>query len=236
MSISGRFCRYTLRTTDVEAARSFYRDLLGDRFWEDGIEVEPLPAQAAARGAPSHWLGHLGVDDVMATLHRFVQSGATQLGPAPRPDDPHPAVILRDPFGAIVALTHAASGRRGTRVAWHLLSAQDEARALALYADLFGWTPVQALDLGPERGRQVTFTWDGTGRPVGSTTNMARLPHVHPQWLFFFSTQHLEESLVRVRALGGSALEPMETPEGDLVAPCEDAQGAAFALFQTCGG
>jgi len=226
------FCRYTLRTSDVQAARSFYQDLLGARLFEGGIDIEPLPAQAAARGAPSHWLGMIGVDELIPTLHRFVQSGATQLGPAPHPSDPHPRAILRDPFGAVVALTHAARGS-SNRVAWHLLNAQDEARALALYANLFGWTALEALDLDSDGGRQVTFAWDATARPIGSTTNMARLPHIHPQWLFFFSTEHLEESLPRVRSLGGTTVDAVPTPAGDRVAACEDPQGAAFALFQT---
>lgn len=175
-----RFCHYELRTTDVDAARAFYGDLLGTRFWEESISVAELPAQAAARGAPPHWLGHIGVDDVAGTMLRFVQSGATQLGPAARTGNEVARAILRDPFGAIVALTSWNPVPRADRVVWHLLSARDEARAFALYAELFGWTSLQALDLGPESGRHLTFTWDGTTEAVGSTSNVARLPHVHP--------------------------------------------------------
>jgi catechol 2,3-dioxygenase-like lactoylglutathione lyase family enzyme len=39
-----RFCHYQLRTTDVDAARAFYSDLLGAHFWEDNISVGELPA------------------------------------------------------------------------------------------------------------------------------------------------------------------------------------------------
>jgi predicted enzyme related to lactoylglutathione lyase len=226
-----RFCHYELRTTDVDAARAFYSDLLGARFWEDSISVGDLPAQAAARGAPPHWLGHIGVDDVVGTMLRFVKSGATQLGPAPGKGN-DAGTILRDPFGAIVALTSTSPAPRADRVVWHLLSARDEARAFAVYAELFGWMSLQALDLGAERGRHVTFTWDGTTKATGSTSNVARLPQVHSQWLFFFATENLDKSLAQVRSSGGLTLPVVKTAEGNLVAACDDPQGAAFGLYQ----
>jgi predicted enzyme related to lactoylglutathione lyase len=101
-----------------------------------------------------------------------------------------------------------------------------------VYAELFGWTSVQAVDLGPEKGRHVTFTWDGATKAAGSTSNIASLPHAHPQWLFFFPTDNLEESLVRVRAAGGLTLPIVVSPEGSLLAACDDPQGAAFGLHQ----
>lgn len=78
----------------------------------------------------------------------------------------------------------------------------------------------------------MTFSWDGTTQPAGSTSNLARRPHVHPQWLFFFRTEDLDISVARVRAAGGLTLPIVATAGGDLVAPCEDPQGAAFGLYQ----
>jgi predicted enzyme related to lactoylglutathione lyase len=112
----------------------------------------------------------------------------------------------------------------------YTLRATDVEDAFELYARIFGWTAVDRMDLGDRQGRHVTFSW-GTRRCVGSVADIARLPHVHPQWLFFFRTDTLEESLARVRDLGGLTLPITTTPEGNLVAPCDDPQGAAFALF-----
>jgi uncharacterized protein len=223
--MSNRFVRYQLRTTDVDSAREFYDALLGPAFWRDGIDVAPLPKQAAARGAPPHWLGHIGVEDVVGTALRFASCGATQLGPG----------VLRDPFGALVALSAAADVPRIDLVAWHVLHTRDETRAFSVYADLFGWTPVDTLDLGPQRGRFQTFAWGDFPAAVGCTSDAARRPHVHPQWLFFFHTNDVNRSLATVRALGGLTFGAVETPHGDLVAPCDDPQGAAFALFQSGG-
>jgi catechol 2,3-dioxygenase-like lactoylglutathione lyase family enzyme len=68
-----RFCHYELRTTDVEVARTFYSELLGAGFWAEGVGIGALPGQAAARGAPPHWLGHIAVNDVVETTLRLVQ-------------------------------------------------------------------------------------------------------------------------------------------------------------------
>lgn len=57
-------------------------------------------------------------------------------------------------------------------------------------------------------------------------------PEVHPQWLFFFQVADIEHALAKVSARGGLALARTQTSSGDIVVPCEDPQGAAFALYQ----
>jgi hypothetical protein len=57
------FCRYVLRTTDVEAGRRFYAQAIGLEVPPGGtagasaLEAWPLHERARAAGAPSHWLG-----------------------------------------------------------------------------------------------------------------------------------------------------------------------------------
>jgi predicted enzyme related to lactoylglutathione lyase len=227
-----RFCRYELRTTDIDGARAFYVDLFGERFWGHGLGVVPLPAPVAARGVPSNWLGHIGVEDVVPPMYRFLEAGATRLGAPPVDGRDSTGVVLRDPFGANVALTPLSAELMNDRVAWHLHSSRDEERAIELYADVLGWTPLDRQDLG-ERGRHVTFAWDGMTQPVGSTSDVARRPHVHAQWLFFFATPDLDASIARVRDLGGLALRPETTADGHRVVACDDPQGAAFGLYET---
>src|SRR5262245_17604121 len=73
------FVRYVLRTLDVEAARAFYRDVVGLDFSappdKSGLEVFPLHEQARARGAPPHWLGQLAAADVERTIGRLLELG-----------------------------------------------------------------------------------------------------------------------------------------------------------------
>jgi predicted enzyme related to lactoylglutathione lyase len=229
------FCRYELRTTDVEGAHAFYTDVFGADFWSAGIDVRPLPAPAVARGAPPHWLGHIHVDDVVGTMLRFVGRGAAVVGPRPQGGDAA-QVLLRDPFSAMVALTSAATHDAAGRVAWHLLTARDEHQAFAVYEELFGWHRCDAYDLGQGRGRHVSFTWDAADQATGSISNLAQQPHVHPQWLYFFRTARLEDAVAKVRAHGGLTLPAVENGRGDLVAVCDDPQGAAFALYEFRAG
>jgi len=230
-----RFCRYQLRTTDLDGARAFYTDLFGEGFWGRSLDVVPLPAPLAARGVPANWLGHIGVDDVVPPMYQFLEAGATRLGPPPADGRDSAGVVLRDPFGANVALSPLSGDPIEDQVAWHLLSARDEERAIELYAGLLGWVPLERQDLG-ERGRHVTFSWDGTNVPVGSTSDLARRPQVHAQWLFFFATPDLDASVACVRDLGGLALRPETTADGHRVAACDDPQGAAFGLYETRAG
>lgn len=225
------FCRYELRTTDVESAYAFYTDVFGADFWKDGIQVRPLPAPAIARGAPPHWLGHIQVEDVVGTMLRFVERDATVVGPRPHGGDAA-QVIVRDPNGAMLALTSEAMRNPTERVAWHLLSARDERQAFAVYSELFGWRGCDTYDFGPQRGRHISFTWAAGRDATGSISNLAQQPHVHPHWLFFFRTARLADALTKVRANGGLTLPPWENARGDLVAVCDDPQGAAFALYE----
>jgi predicted enzyme related to lactoylglutathione lyase len=216
----------------MNAARPFYTDVFGSQLWGSEVSLAPLPERAAALGAPPHWLGHIGVPDVEGTVSRMVALGGQQLGPMQRGADGTSYAVVRDPFGAVLAVTRETAAPRPAPVAWHLSHTEDHVRAFTLYASLFGWTANEALDLGPELGCHQVFAWDESRRSVGSMANTARLPHIHPQWLFCFRVADIEDSIAKVRAWGGQVLGPMRTWRADLLAPCNDPQGAAFALYQ----
>jgi predicted enzyme related to lactoylglutathione lyase len=230
---AARFCRYQLRTTDLGAARAFYAGVLGADFWGAEISLVPLPERAAAMGAPPNWLGHLGVADVDAVLGRMVAAGGQPLGPPQRnPDGSTALAALRDPFGAVFALSRDVVTPTRDLVALHVLNTRDHARAFALYADLFGWTATEAGRLGGDLGAHQMFAWDDAGGSVGVVTDGARAPGIHAQWMFCFRVTDLGAASARVRGQGGQVLPTQPTSAGDLVAACEDSQGAAFGLCQ----
>src|SRR5688572_19477924 len=97
------FCRYSLRTTDVDGGRRFYEEAIGlslpagESPDASRLEAWPLHERALAQGVPAHWLGHLAVNDVDASANRLLELGAERLGPQVRtPDGTHYAT-LRDP-------------------------------------------------------------------------------------------------------------------------------------------
>ncbi|NPD28667.1 VOC family protein [Corallococcus sp. AB004] len=224
------FCWYELRSPRPGEARRFYLDVLGmDVAWE----VSLLPEAAAARGAPSHWLGHIHVSDLESSMERFVALGAERLGPPRRSTEGIASTVLRDPLGAVVALTSRAGRNTHAELAWHELHTADHARALGLYSGLFGWRPTEALQLSPEVGTYQQFTWHEDGRSVGAACSTARLPHIHPHWLFYFAVDDLDRALAAVVEGGGLVANGTHVmPDGTRVAPCEDPHRAAFGLRQ----
>lgn len=213
--MSTGFVRWTLRTRDVEAARAFYGALL-----EEGApDVVELPAALRERGVPPHWLGHLAVADVDATMAAFVARGAMRLGSAG---------LLRDPGGAVLGLTPLEARSRGD-VAWQQLLVPDPARAQRDYVELCGMRPGRRVEV-PPHGAFDEFGW-GDGAPSGSIGGIVGRPGVHPQWLFFFRVGPLEPALAFVRARGGVVLGPTALPDGRTVAVCEDPEGAQFGLM-----
>ena len=223
---SSRFSRYLLRTTDVEAAAAFYDAVLERR--GDGIVL--LQPAAIARGARPHWLGHIDVsgrDDVRAVAARFVERGAMRLGPPAAAGD---AVLLRDPGGAILAVSDGAAESRAG-VVWHQLSTREPATAAETYSTLFGWSFTEPLELG-QLGRHRRFAFGPEEASAGAISDVDGRPEVHTHWLFFFAVPSLDVALERVRGLGGVALGPLALPNGVRVAACDDPQGAAFGIIE----
>ncbi len=230
------FCRYSLRTTDVDAGRRFYAEAIGLELPSGAapgsvLEAWPLHERARARGAPPHWLGQLAVGDVDKAADRLCELGSERLGGTLEASDGTPYAMLRDPFGAVLAVRAHAPSVNDSPVQWHQLHTSDADRAWQLYAELFGWVEKGSLDVPDLAGGQRSFAWSEAGKALGSIGNTARLPGVHAHWLFFFPVPDVEATAVRVRALGGTALAPLVLPLGTFCA-CEDAQGAAFGLIR----
>jgi len=228
----GRFSGYELRTKDVAAGRAFYTGLFGDEFWDVGVSVVRLPEQAAARGAPSHWLGLIDTADVEDTAGRIVALGGQRLGPTRQHDDGSRSAALRDPFGTVVGVGSNFPANASSPVAWHLLHTMDHERAFALYADLFGWQATGQVDFGPALGSHQMFAWKDSTDTAGSVANSALMQHVHTHWQFYFSVPNIHDALARATALGAQVLAPVTAPGGATFAACDDPQGAAFGLFQ----
>lgn len=223
-----KFCRYQLRTTDAEAARRFYAQLLG----HERAVICPLPEGALQRGAMPHWLGHLRVDDVERAVADFVERGAERLGPTGAAHGGGDVAVLRDPGGALVALSNSppVDAMPSLDVVWHVLNTRDLARAASNYGELFGFhLSDDRIDLGVH-GIFQPFAWSQFEASVGVMADIADRPGVHAHWTFFFEVDGLESAIATARASGGVAHEPLTLPSGERVCLCEDPQGAAFAL------
>jgi predicted enzyme related to lactoylglutathione lyase len=181
--------------------------------------VSELPTSLRARGATPHWLGSLATPKIDATIEAFVARGATRLGNGE---------LLRDPGGAILALTTPQESSRHD-IIWQQLLTSNPERAKRDYSELFGMTMGARVEV-PEHGVFEQFGW-GAGNPSGSIGDITGKPQTHPQWLFFFRAAELERAISHVRTKRGTVLGPTALPDGRRVAVCEDPQGAQFALM-----
>lgn len=229
------FVTYELLTTDLVSGRRFYEHLLGPSFWGDDVLLSALPEQARARGALPHFRGHVSVSDVEAALQAWIGRGATQLGPLRRAPAGALEVGLRDPAGAVFTLSGAPPVPSRGRVRWHSLYGSNLEAAFEPYAKIFGWVATHRQEVVADGARHRRFAWERGGQDVGSLSDLAAKPGVHPQWLFFFGVDGFDRSLALVREHGGLALPPVPFDSGRRCAACEDPQGAAFGLLEMPG-
>jgi predicted enzyme related to lactoylglutathione lyase len=248
--MADNFFWYDVMTSDVEAAKKFYADVVGWEMQEsatpgytllavDGKGVAGLmaiPPDAAAMGVPPCWMGYIKVADVDDTVARIVaEGGKLHKGPIDIPDIIRFAVVA-DPQGAGFMIAtpmpqgeppRPAPGTPGT-FGWHELYAGDGASAFAFYEKLFGWTKDQAMDMGPIGTYQLFATG---GAAVGAI--MTKPPAVPmPAWGYYINTDAIDAAAARVTAGGGKVVHgPMEVPGGQWIVQCLDPQGAFFCLL-----
>jgi uncharacterized protein len=250
-SEQAKFVWYDVMTTDVKAAEAFYRSVIGWDIRDSGMSdrsylllsagptmvggLMPIPADARAMGAPAAWTGYIGVADVDAHAARVKAAGGT-IHHAPE-DIPGIGrfAVAADPQGAVFILYRGAGGEAPAPVApgapghvgWHELHAGDRESAFAFYADLFGWTKAEAIDMGPMGTYQIFAT--GGVTIGGMMTKTPATPMAF--WLYYFNVEALDAAVARVTEGGGQVVNgPHQVPGGSWIAQCRDPQGAMFAL------
>ena len=247
---NGRFVWYELATTDIEAAKAFYTNVVG---WDARDASMPgmayilftageasvsglmnLPEDARNIGAKPRWIGYVGVDDVDATVDRVNQLGGAVHVPPTDVLNVSRFSVVADPQMAILALLeHLQPGQEAHvepdtlgRVGWHELLAADWEKALVFYGELFGWQKAEA-----NVGALGTYQrFSAGGQTIGGMATKPRKVPV-PFWLYYFNIGDIDAAAKRVKVGGGQILNgPVEVQDGSWIVHCTDPQGALFAL------
>src|SRR6516164_6612564 len=234
----GRIIWYALMTTDMKTAKLFYANVVGwgardasapalgySLFTVADLPVAGLmkmPEDGQKTGAPPHWIGYVGVDDVDSVVDRIKQlGGAVHVPPTDVPGISRFSIVA-DPQMATLALVkglnagqaHSAELGAPCRVGWHELLAADWEKAGA-HAGAFGTYQQFSVD-GETLG--------------GMLTKPPAVPF--PFWLYYFNVENVETAAQRVEAGGGQILYgPTVVPGGAWIVHCTDPQGAIFALL-----
>lgn len=246
-----KFVWHELTTTDADAAEAFYREVVGWRARDAGMPgmryailsvgeagvggIMTVPPNASAAGARPGWIGYIAVDDVDACQARVEQAGGTIHKPAADIPGIGRFALVADPQGASFALFKGSCEQPPERPApsvpgssgWNELHAGEWQSAFAFYADLFGWTKADAVDMGPMGTYQL---FAAGGEPIGGMmTKSEAVPA--PFWLSYFTVDAIDAAAARVTGNGGQVLQgPHEVPGGSWIVHCQDPQGALFAL------
>jgi predicted enzyme related to lactoylglutathione lyase len=251
VSSHGRFVWYELTTTDMEAAKAFYAEVVG---WGTRDASMPglaytvftageasvggmmdLPKDARDMGERPSWIGYVGVNDVDATAARIRQLGGAVHVPPQDILNVSRFSVVADPQTATLALfkwqqppaqEQPIDLRTPGRVGWHELFAADWKKAWPFYSELFGWQKAEV-----ETDATGTYQlFSAGGQTIGGMTTKPPTMPV-PFWLYYFNIGDIDAAVKRVKAGGGQVLSrPTRVPKGSVIVQCTDPQGAIFAL------
>ena len=249
-TILGRPLWYELMTTDMQAAETFYRNVIGwtTKPFEGSpqpytmfqrpadVPVAGLMNRPAELNAPPFWSMYVGVPKLEDGAAHIRRLGGKDCSPVIDVPTVGRMQMMTDPQGAGFYIYQPASmdlppeAEAGIgEASWHELLTTDVEAALKFYSEVFGWQPSDSLDMGP-MGKYHMFN-----RPHGMIGGMMNRPpemaHVPPNWQIYFRVPDVDAAAERIKAHGGQILNgPMEVPGGDRIVNAMDPQGAAFAL------
>jgi len=250
-TLLGRPVWYELTTTDMKAAETFYKAVVG---WQtEPFEGAGRPYTAFNRGntgvggvmtkppevkAPPFWAMYIAVpnlEEAVANIKRLGGKTHTDVISIPKVGRMQ---MMMDPQGAAFYIIEPGSQEERPEgppqvgdASWIELATTDLPGAKRFYQDVFGWKPTEAMDMG-EMGPYQIFN-----RPSGRIGGMMKKPpqmaSVPPNWQIYFRVPDVDAAAERIKANGGKILNgPMDVPDGDRVLNAMDPQGAAFGLHQ----
>jgi len=250
----GRPVWYELMTTDMKAAESFYKTVVG---WTSepfggagqpytalnrsgGVSIGGIMGKPAEVKAPPFWAMYIAVpnlEDAVSHITRLGGKSHTEVITVPNIGRLR---LMMDPQGAAFYLIEPASSERRPETApevgdasWHELMTTDAEAAMKFYQEVFGWRPDEPMDMGPMGKYHMFSRPQGHGMLGGMMNKPKEMANVPPNWQIYFRVPDVDAATERIKANGGRILNgPMDVPGGDRVVNAMDPQGAAFGLHQ----
>jgi hypothetical protein len=251
---NGEFCWVDLASTDFEASKSFYGDLIGWE-WEpagpteetggygyftyDGKQVAGGgPTQAP--GQPSAWSSYIKVADADAAAENVKAAGGDVfMPPFDLPADSGRMAVCQDSEGAFFSVMQQRQHKGAERInepgswTWNNLLVREIERAKDFYGQVFGWTAAQ-----PEGAPDYIWNWqvegqhwpEGLGGLMRMGTDMP--PDAPPYWQVYLMVESADEAVEKTMGADGRLIfGPLDTPIATM-ATVFDPQGAAVSLLE----
>ncbi len=246
---------YELLTNDAAGSKAFYDAVIG---WNIAAKSDapgmdyrmiatsegsfvggmmPLTDTMRSGGAKPTWLFYIGVDDVDATAKLIAEKGGSvPLGPFDIPGAGRAAMVT-DPQGNLFYIMRGSSAQSSTawertgigKCNWNELASSDQAASNAFYAEVFGWTYPEKMEMPGGMGDYMFI--DAAGQVIGATVKAGIQPGQPKGWQFYFRAPDIEVAAETVRRLGGAVhAGPMDVPGGDRIIVASDPQGVNFGV------
>ena len=252
----GTFCWVELTTTDAEASKSFYSQLLGwtsidnpmgegmvySMMQKDGKNVcglYQMDPRMPLQDIPPHWTSYIAVENADASAEKATAAGGTILmGPADAFEAGRMAMV-QDSTGAVFGMWQPkahigaeliyAPGALG----WNELNTNDTDAAAGFYASVFGWTSAN-LPMGPDAPDYTEFKTEGN--PVGGMMQIQpEWGEVPPNWSVYFTVDDCAASLEKAESLGAAVVVPVTAVDTIRFAFLKDPQGVYVGIAQVVG-
>ena len=249
-TLLGRPLWYELMTSDMKAAESFYRTVVGwgtssfdgagqpyTMFNRSGdTSIGGVMKTPDEMKTPPFWSMYIGVpklEETAAHIKRLGGKAHTEVIAIPNVGRMQ---MMADPQGAMFYIYEPASADHPEETAaavgdasWRELMTTDWKAAMKFYEEAFGWQRGDAMEMGP------MGTYQMFNRPHGAIGGMMNkgpeMANVPPNWQIYFRVPDVHAAAEAVKANGGQVINgPMEVPDGDWIVNALDPQGAAFGL------
>ncbi len=233
---------------DLEAAKSFYGELLGWTFAEGSAEfggytqalsdgkavAAVVPQMPGMEGTPSAWSLYLATPDLAGTAEKIKACGGT-LAMEPMEVGPFGSMLVaQDPGGVFFSAWQAGEHQGFEKVnepgafCWAEVTTRDAVAADTFFPAVFGYHAQQMSD-----GEVDFAAWDLGAEPVLGRFKMTEdFPAEVPSYVnVYFVVDDCDAAVDTVKRLGGAVhMGPTGSPFGRF-ASVTDPQGAAFSVI-----
>ena len=249
----GTFCWVDLVTTDADAAKKFYSELMGWKavdvtagqgmvytMFQLGEKVVAglysMGPEQRSQGLPPFWMSYVSVADVEDTAEKAKSLGGTVIMEPADVFGYGRMANIQDPTGAVLALWQpkqhigALLKNEPLTLCWNELMTGDEQKAGDFYSGLFGWTTQTQQT---ENGSLYTVFNLGDIQVGGMMKIQGEWEDVPPNWMVYFAVEDCSASVEKVSSLEGKIIVPVtHVPDVGKFAVIEDPQSAVFGIVE----
>jgi predicted enzyme related to lactoylglutathione lyase len=247
----GQFSWVDILTPDAGASRDFYTALFDWTTVDNPTDQEGVYTQFQFQGEmvagigemgpvlkksgmPAVWSSYVSVDDLDQATSSAAELGARIEMPPMRVMEAGRMSIVADPGGARLSLwqpgEHIGAGQvnHPNSLCWNELATRDIDAAIRFYSELFGWQ-IERSASAPNPYYEITNQGRMNGGMLEMTEEWGDAP---PHWMAYISVFDCDETLERVRRIGGQVnTEPVDIPPGRF-AVIQDPQGGILTVMK----